>query len=98
MHRHPALEWAKVQAKLEKHPEKLWSLHEMERTEGEPDVVGYDEKTNEYIFCDCSTESPKGRRSVCYDRAAWEARKKNKPDHNAMDMAAEMGIELITEE
>src|SRR5699024_5456532 len=91
-------EWDKVQAKLEARPEKLWSLHEMERTEGEPDAVGYDEKTDEYIFYDCSTESTKGRRSVCYDRAALEARKKNKPDHNAMDMAAEMGIELLTKE
>ena len=96
--RHEGLEWAKVQAKLEANPEKLWALHEMERTGGEPDVVGHDIKTGEYIFYDCSAESPKGRRSLCYDRDAWEARKEHKPENNAMDMAAAMGIELLTEE
>lgn len=98
MSRHQGLEWPKVQEKLEANPEKLWSLHEMERTEGEPDVVGYDKETDEYIFYDCSPESPKGRRSICYDRAALEARKKHKPANSAMDMAAEMGIEMLTEE
>ena len=98
MNRHKGLEWAKVQAKLEANPEKLWSLNEMERTGGEPDVVGHDEKTGEYIFYDCSAESPKGRRSVCYDREALESRKKHKPENNAMDMATAMGIELLTEE
>ena len=98
MNRHQGLEWAKVQAKLEANPEKLWSLNEMERTGGEPDVVGYDEKTGEYIFYDCSPESPKGRRSLCYDREALESRKEHKPKGSAMDMAAAMGIELLTEE
>lgn len=98
MSRHEGLEWAKVQARLEANAEKLWSLHEMERTGGEPDVVGQDPKTGESIFYDCSAESPKGRRSVCYDREALEARKENKPENNAMDMAAAMGIELLTEE
>lgn len=98
MSRHKGLEWAKVQAKLEADPEKLWSLNEMERTGGEPDVVGYDKKTGEYIFYDCSAESPNGRRSVCYDREALESRKKHKPENNAIDMAAAMGIELLTEE
>lgn len=98
MNRHQGLEWANVQAKLEAKTEKLWSLHEMERTGGEPDVVGYDQKTGEYIFYDCSAESPKGRRSVCYDREALEARKKHKPKDTAMDMAAAIGIELLTEE
>ena len=98
MHRHKGLEWAKVQAKLEANTEKLWSLNEMERTGGEPDVVGYDQKTGEYIFNDCSAESPKGRRSLCYDREALESRKEHKPEDNAMDMAAAMGIELLTEE
>ena len=98
MGRHEGLEWATVQAKLEANPEKLWSLNEMEGTGGEPDVVGHDEKTGEYIFCDCSAESPKGRRSVCYDREALESRKKHKPENNAMDMATAMGIELLTEE
>ena len=98
MNRHKGLEWAKVQAKLEANTEKLWSLNEMERTGGEPDVVGHDKKTGEYIFYDCSTESPKGRRNVCYDREALEARKSNKPENNAIDMAATMGIELLTEE
>ncbi len=98
MNRHKGLEWAKVQAKLEADPGKLWSLNEMERTGGEPDVVGHDKKTGEYIFHDCSAESPKGRRSVCYDREGQEARKANKPKDNAIDMAAAMGIELLTEE
>ena len=95
---HKGLEWAKVQAKLEANTEKLWSLNEMERTGGEPDVVGQDEKTGEYIFYDCSAESPKGRRSVCYDREALESRKEHKPENNAIDMAAAMGIEILTEE
>lgn len=98
MNRHKGLEWANVQAKLETNTEKLSSLNEMERTGGEPDVVGHDKKTGEYIFYDCSAESPTGRRSVCYDREAWEARKKHKPENNAIDMAAAMGIELLTEE
>jgi hypothetical protein len=97
MPRHLDLEWAKIQAKLEANPEKLWSLYEMERTGGEPDVVSYDNKTDEYIFYDCSAESPAGRRSLCYDRAALEARKANKPADSAVDMAAAMGIELLTE-
>jgi len=98
MNRHKGLEWAKVQAKLEANPEKLWSLNEMESTGGEPDVVGHDKKTGEYIFYDCSAESPKGRRSVCYDREALEARKEHKPKDSAINMAAAMGIELLTEE
>ena len=98
MNRHKDLEWAKVQTKLEASPEKLWSLYEMERSGGEPDVVGRDTKTGEYIFFDCSAESPSGRRSVCYDREGQEARKKHVPENNAMDMAAAMGIELLTEE
>jgi hypothetical protein len=98
MNRHKGIEWAKVQAKLEANPEKLWSLNEMERTGGEPDVVGHDHKTGEYIFCDCSAESPIGRRSLCYDREALESRKEHKPENNAIDMAAAMGIELLTEE
>jgi len=98
MNRHKGLEWAKVQAKLEANTEKLWSLNEMERTGGEPDVVGYDEKTGEYIFYDCSAESPEGRRNVCYDREALESRKEFKPKDTAMDMAAAMGIEILTEE
>lgn len=96
--RHQGLDWANVQARLEANREKLWSLHEMESTGGEPDVVGQDEKTGEYIFYDCSAESPKGRRSVCYDREALEARKEFKPKNNALDMAAAMGIEILTEE
>jgi len=96
--RHKGLEWAKLQAKLEANPEKLWSLHEMERTGGEPDVVAQDEKTGEYIFYDCSAESPKGRRSVCYDREGLESRKEHAPENNALDMAAAMGIELLSEE
>jgi hypothetical protein len=98
MNRHKGLEWAKVQAKLEANNEKLWSLNEMERTGGEPDVVGHDKKTGEYIFYDCSAETPKGRRSVCYDREALESRKEHKPENNAIDMAATMGIDLLTEE
>ncbi len=98
MSRHKGLEWARVQARLEANPEKLWSLHEMERTGGEPDVVGHDKQTGEYIFCDCSVESPKGRRSVCYDREALEARKENKPKNSAVGMATDMGIELLSEE
>jgi len=98
MNRHKGLEWAKVQAKLEANSEKLWSLNEMERTGGEPDVVGHDKKTGEYIFYDCSAESPKDRRSFCYDREALESRKEFKPKDTAMDMAAAMGIELLTEE
>jgi hypothetical protein len=97
MNRHKGLEWAKVQAKLKANTEKLWSLNEMEGTGGEPDVVGHDKKTGEYIFYDCSAESPKGRRSVCYDREALEARKEHKPKDSAMEMAAAMGIELLTE-
>jgi hypothetical protein len=98
MNRHKGLEWAKVQAKLEANPGKLWSLSEMESTGGEPDVVGFDKKTGEYIFYDCSAESPKGRRSVCYDREALESRKEHKPKNSAIDMAAAMGIEILTEE
>ncbi|MGE7941327.1 DUF4256 domain-containing protein [Lysinibacillus xylanilyticus] len=98
MNRHKDLEWAEVQAKLEANTEKLWSLNEMEGTGGEPDVVGHDQKMDEYIFYDCSAESPKGRRSVCYDREALESRKKHKPENNAIDMATAMGIELLTEE
>jgi hypothetical protein len=100
MDRHNGLEWSKVQAKLDpaKAGEKLWSLHEMERTGGEPDVVGQDKKTGEYIFYDCAEESPKGRRNVCYDREGLESRKEHKPENNAIDMATDMGIELLTEE
>ena len=98
MERHQGLEWAQVQAKLEAQAEKLWSLSEMERTGGEPDVIGHDKKTGEYIFYDCSPESPKDRRSLCYDREALESRKENKPANNAMDVAAAMGIEILTEE
>src|SRR5262245_41129970 len=98
MQRHKGIKWAKVQAKLEAHPEKLWSLHEMESTGGEPDVVGHDKKTGEYLFCDCAAESPKGRRSVCYDGEALAARKEHKPKNSALEMAAAMGIELLTEE
>jgi len=100
MNRHKGLEWAKVQAKLNpgSSGEKLWSLNEMERTGGEPDVVGYDKKTDEYIFYDCSAESPKGRRNVCYDREALESRKEHKPENNAIELATTMGIEILTEE
>ena len=96
--RHEDVEWAKVQARLEAENQKLWSLSEMERTGGEPDVVRYDKKTGEYVFYDCSAESPKGRRNVCYDREALESRKEHKPENSAVDMAAEMGIDLLTEE
>jgi hypothetical protein len=98
MNRHKGLEWTKLQAKLETNKDKLWSLHQMEESGGEPDVVGYDKKTGEYIFYDCSTESPKERRSLCYDRKAWEERKEHKPDDNAMDVAAEMGIDILSED
>jgi hypothetical protein len=98
MNRHKGLEWAKVQAKLEANAEKLWSLSEMESTGGEPDVVGHDKKTGEYTYCDCSEESPKGRRSLCYDREALESRKEHKPRGNAMDMASAMGIALLSQE
>jgi hypothetical protein len=98
MNRHKGIGWTKVQAKLEVNTEKLWSLNEMERTGGEPDVVGHDKNKDEYIFYDCSAESPKGRRSVCYDREALESRKKHKPENNAIDMAASMCVELLTEE
>ena len=98
MNRHQGLAWANVQAKLEAHPEKLWSLNEMEGTGGEPDVVGFDKKTGEYVFYDCAAESPKGRRSVCYDREGLESRKEHQPENNAIEMAAAMGIELLSEE
>ena len=98
INRHKGLEWAKVQAKLEANPEKLWSLQEMERTGGEPDVVGHDKKTGEYSFFDCSAETPKGRRSVCYDREALDSRKEHKPENSAMDLAVAMGVEILTEE
>src|SRR6516225_7565114 len=98
MNRHKGLEWGQVEGKLEASVEKLWSLNEMERTGGEPDVVGYDKQTGDYIFYDCSAESPKGRRSVCYDREALESRKEHKPEDNSIDMASAMGIELLTEE
>ena len=96
--RHKGLDWAKVQSRLEAHPEKLWSLQEMERTGGEPDVVGHDKTTGEYIFFDCSAETPKGRVSICYDREGWLSRKEARPKNTAMDLAAAMGIELLTEE
>lgn len=98
MERHQGIEWTKVQSKLEKNPAKLWSLNEMEDTNGEPDVVGFDKKTGEFIFFDCSPESPSGRRSLCYDKEALESRKENKPKHSAIEMAKEMGIEILTEE
>ena len=98
VNRHKGLEWVEVQAKLEANPGKLWSLDDMETTGGEPDVVGYDKKTAEYIFYDCSAESPKGRRSICYDHEALESRKEHKPENSAIQMAADMGIELLTEE
>lgn len=98
MNRHEGLAWAKVQAKLETSPKKLWILNEMEVTGGEPDVVGYDKATNEFIFYDCAAESPKGRRSICYDQEALDSRKEHKPKHSAIGMAAEMGIPLLTEE
>ena len=98
MNRHKEFEWSKVQAKLETNTEKMWTLHGMERTGGEPDVIDYDNKSDEYILYVCSAESPKGRRCVCYDREALESRKANKPQNNAIDMAADMGIEILTEE
>jgi uncharacterized protein DUF4256 len=98
LHRHKGIEWAKVEAKLAANPVKLWSLDQMEATGGEPDLIGQDKKTGEYIFCDCSAESPKGRRSVCYDEDALEARKENKPANSAMALAAEIGIEMLSEE
>ena len=98
MHRHKGIEWEDVAAKLKVNPGKLWSLDAMEETGGEPDVVGQDKKTGEYFFYDCAAESPKGRRSVCYDREGWESRKDHRPENTAMDMAAEMGIELLTED
>ena len=98
MNRHPGLEWSEVKAKLDANPEKLWSLHEMERTGGEPDVVGQDREAGESLFFDCSAETPEGRRSVCYDRAGLDSRKEHKPANNAIDMAAAMGLELLTEE
>jgi hypothetical protein len=98
MNRHERLEWATVQRRLEHHPDKLWSLNEMERTGGEPDVVGHDKSTDKYIFYDCSVESPRGRRSVCYDRGALDARKEHKPRHSATGMASEMGIDILSEE
>lgn len=98
MARHDGIRWVDVQAKLEAHPEKLWSLHEMERTGGEPDVVGFDAQTGEYLFIDCAADSPAGRRSLCYDREALESRKKNKPEGSALGMATEMGIALLSEE
>jgi hypothetical protein len=98
MNRHKGLEWTKVQARLEANAEKLWSIREMERTGGEPDVIGHDDKTGEFIFCDCSAESPKDRRSLCYDRQGLDERKEHKPEGNAIDAASAMGIELLTEE
>jgi hypothetical protein len=98
LNRHKGLEWSTIQEKLEKNLVKLWSLNEMEKTGGEPDVIGYDSKTNEFIFCDCSTESPKGRRSLCYDQEALESRKEHKPSNSAIGLAGEIGIELLTEE
>jgi len=98
MNRHQGLDWAKVQARLEPNPEKLWSLHEMDKTGGEPDVVGQDKKTGQYVFFDCSPQSPKGRTSLCYDREALDSRKEHKPRSSAIDMAAAIGIELLTEE
>lgn len=98
MHRHPDLKWSNIQAKLDSNPERLWSLNEMERTGGEPDVVGYDEETDVYRFVDCSAESPSGRRSLCYDPEALESRKKNKPAHSAVGLAEDMGIELLDEQ
>ncbi len=98
MNRHMGLQWPEIQAKLEQNPDKLWSLHQMEITGGEPDVIGYDANTGEYIFCDCSAETPQGRRNVCYDEEALRSRKKNKPESSAVGMADEMGIELLTED
>ena len=98
MNRHAGLEWTNVKAKLEENPNKMWSLNEMEETDGEPDVVSFDKKTGEYIFFDCAPESPKGRRSLCYDRQAWESRKEYKPKSSALEVATEMGIKILTEE
>ncbi|MDU5108798.1 MAG: DUF4256 domain-containing protein [Clostridium sp.] len=98
MNRHKGIEWDEVQEKLEANTEKLWSLYEMERTGGEPDIIGYDEETGEYVFYDCSAESPKGRRSICYDREALESRKQNKPQNSVIDMALDIGIKVLTEE
>ena len=98
MGRHGGVDWSKVQAKLEANPDKLWSLHEMERTGGEPDVVRHEEKTGEFVFYDCSAQSPSGRRNLCFDRAAWSSRKEAKPKDNAIDVAEAMGVELLTEE
>ncbi len=98
MHRHQGLDWEEVQARLEAYPEKMWSLDQMEQTGGEPDVVGFDKKTGEYVFFDCSEETPKGRRSVCFDREGLESRKEHRPENTAIDMAAAMGIEMLTEE
>ncbi|HQU94072.1 MAG TPA: DUF4256 domain-containing protein [Pyrinomonadaceae bacterium] len=98
MHRHKALKWADIQTKLEATPDKLWSLAEMERTGGEPDVVGFDKKSGEFIFFDCSPESPKGRRSLCFDRAAWESRKEHKPESDALTIAGAIGVAILTEE
>jgi len=98
MNRHTGIKWDDVEAKLKTQTEKLWSLYEMERTEGEPDVIGYNKKSGEYIFYDCAAESPKGRRSLCYDREALNSRKEHKPQNSAIDMATEMGIEILTEE
>ena len=98
MNRHKGIDWTKVQAKLETQPDKLWSLNEMESTGGEPDVIGFDKKTNEFIFCDCSAESPSGRRSICYDHEALESRKEHKPKDSALNMAATIGVEILTEE
>ncbi len=96
--RHPELDWNKIQTKLEADPKKLWSLNQMELTEGEPDVISYDSQTDEYTFCDCAAESPKGRRSLCYDKQALDSRKENKPKNNVLDVAKEMGVSLLTEE
>ena len=96
--RHPELDWNKLQTKLEANPQKLWSLNQMELTEGEPDVIRYDSQTDEYTFCDCAAESPKGRRSLCYDKQALDSRKENKPKNNVLDVAKEMGVSLLTEE
>lgn len=98
IYRHPGLLWDDILKKLVSQPEKLWSLHEMDRTGGEPDVIGFDQNTGEYIFCDCSAESPAGRRSLCYDRDALDSRKENKPQYNALEMASDMGIEILNEE
>jgi hypothetical protein len=98
MNRHKGLEWTKVRARLDDNPDRLWSLHEMERTGGEPDVLAHDKKTGEYVFYDCAAESPKGRRSACYDREALASRKEHTPKNNAIDMAAAMGVELLTEQ